>query len=213
MNIAVIAANGRLGKVFVEEALKAGHSIRAGVKGINNLTPHENLKVVVCDATKASDLRALIEKQDVVVSTIGHVKSSMPNVQSVATGAVISIMHDLGISRFVDVTGTGVRFVGDKVTFIDRLLNFIVQIIDSSRLEDGRKHQKLLKKSKLDWTTVRILKLQNVRSKPFELKLHGPTKWYVGRREVALAILQVIEEHSFLKQAPILSSPSKTVGK
>ena len=39
MKIAVIAANGRAGKAFVETALAAGHSVRAGVFGKSYLEP------------------------------------------------------------------------------------------------------------------------------------------------------------------------------
>ncbi len=52
MNIAVIAANGRSGKIFVERALAAGHYIRAGVHNGNTLTTHPKLTIVECDATK-----------------------------------------------------------------------------------------------------------------------------------------------------------------
>lgn len=205
MNIAVIAANGRLGKEFVEAALKAGHRIRAGVRGESSLAAHKNLKVITCDATNLDDLKNLLAEQDVVVSAIGHVKGSAANVQTIATNQTVLAMDQLGITRYVDVTGTGVRFPGDKISLIDRFLNTGVSIIDKSRVQDGIDHQEVLKSSKLDWTTIRVLKLQNVSARPYVLTLHGPTKWYVGRREVAQAMLEVIEQNSFIKQAPIIS--------
>jgi putative NADH-flavin reductase len=209
MRIAVIAANGRLGKVFVETALQAGHSVRAGIRGKDTLTPHALLEVVACDATNADDLKVLFRDQEVVVSAIGHVKGVAPNVQTLATEALVSVMNELSITRFVDVTGTGVRFPGDHITLIDRVLNMAVSIIDKDRVQDGRDHQEVLKKSNLDWTTIRLLKLQNVADRPYSLSLHGPTKWYVGRSEVAKAMLQVIEEHTFIKQSPIISQPGE----
>lgn len=209
MRIAVIAANGRLGKVFVEKALHAGHSIRAGVKGTNTLSDHPQLEVVSCDATNRADLKKLLLGQDVVVSTIGHVKGSSPDVQTVATKLIASVMDELGIKRFVDVTGTGVRFPGDRISIVDRFLNLAVEVIDNPRVKDGRDHQEILKQSELDWTTIRILKLQNVAEKPYGLTLNGPTKWYVGRAEVANAMLEVIDKNSFIKQAPIISKLNK----
>ena len=205
MRIAVVAANGRLGKAFVEAALKAGHSVRGGVRGVNTLKAHPNLEIVPCDATNADELRVLLAGQEVVVSAIGHVKGSAPDVQTVATQVIVDVMTELGIKRYVDVTGTGVRFAGDKITLIDRFLNLGVGIMDPSRVKDGIDHQEVLKASDLDWTTIRVLKLQNVPAKPFSLKLHGPTKAYVGREEVASAMLQVIENYSFIQEAPILN--------
>lgn len=209
MRIAVIAANGRLGKIFVEAALQAGHSVRAGIRGEHSLAPHPQLEVVVCDATNLDDLKLLFLDQEIVVSAIGHVKGSVHNVQTLATEALVSVMGELHIKRFVDVTGTGVRFPGDKVTVVDSILNLAVQIIDSDRVRDGQDHQEVLKKSNLDWTTIRILKLQNISERPYALTSHGPTKWYVGRSEVAKAMLQVVEEGIFIKQSPIISKLMK----
>lgn len=205
MHIAVIAANGRLGKVFVEEALRAGHSVNAGVRGTHDLRSHPQLTVINCDATSPDDLRKLLHGQEAVVSTIGHVKNSPPDVQTVATKAIVIVMKEIGITRYVDVTGTGVRYDGDKVTLTDRFLNLGVGIVDPSRVRDGRTHQEVLEKSDLDWTTIRVLKLQNVAVSPYSLTLHGPTKPYVGRLEVAKVMLEVLERHSFVREAPILS--------
>lgn len=208
MNIAIIAANGRLGSVFVEEALRRGHSVTAGVYGKHNFVAQQGLEIIECNATKMSDLRKLVKDQSVVVSAIGHVKGSDANVQTTATANIISVMNEMKIDRYVDVTGTGVRFPGDKITMIDRVLNLAVRLIDPARVKDGQAHQELLIKSSLDWTTIRVLKLQNISAHPFTLRLHGPTKSVVGRREVALAMLEVIEEHSFSRQAPIVGKPN-----
>jgi len=205
MNIAVVAANGRLGKEFVEAALAAGHTVRAGIRGDSNLESHPNLSAIQCDATNASDIRRLLRNQDAVVSAIGHIKGSDANVQTVATQTILTVMQEMNITRFVDVTGTGVRFPGDKISLVDIFLNLAVGIVDPARVKDGKDHVEVLKTSSVEWTTIRVLKLQNVKPQAFELKLHGPTKWYVGRREVALAMLQVLEHDSFIKQAPIIS--------
>lgn len=204
MRIAIIAANGRLGKVLVEEFLTAGHSVRAGVRGSTDLAPHQRLEVVQCDATNPADVRHLLKGQHIVFSALGHVKGSTANVQTNATKTILAVMSELGLNRFVDVTGTGARFPGDKILPIDRFLNWAVSMIDPSRIKDGQDHVELLKTSGIDWTVIRVLKLQNVKPKPYVLRLHGPTKLYVGRREVAKAMLEVVEKNIFLKQAPII---------
>lgn len=202
--IAVVAANGRTGKAFVEQALTAGHIVRAGIHRTNNLNPHPNLTVITCDATKAAEVMELIKDQDAVVSFIGHVKGSPAHVQTESTQVIISAMESMGIRRIVSLTGTGVRFEGDEITMIDRILNSIIEIIDPSRIKDGRDHVKLLKKSNLDWTIVRVLKLTDGPKRPFLLLKHGPTKLFVSRKDVATATLEVITNGSFIKEAPIL---------
>jgi putative NADH-flavin reductase len=205
MKIAVIAANGRAGQAFLRKALAAGHEIRGGVMGSGHVPPHPLLTLVHCDATHPDDLRKLFADQDAVVSLIGHVKGSPPDVQANAIKKVISVMDEFKIKRLVSLTGTGVRFPGDHITLWDRLLNLGVDITDPARVKDGRNHVAALQQSDLDWTVVRVLKLQNVPPKPFRLRENGPTKPYVGREEVAEAILEVLRNESFIKQAPIIS--------
>ncbi len=205
MNIAVIAANGRTGKAFVKAALAAGHSVRAGSLHPGSFSPHPNLTEIVCDATNETDLSNLITGQDAVASFIGHVKGSANDVQTKAMQTLVGAMQQQKVTRIVSLTGTGVRFAGDKITLLDKFLNLGVSLLDKYRVKDGRDHAEVLKKSELDWTIIRVLKLQNVATTPFSLTLHGPTKLYVGRDEVALAALQVLEQKSFIKQAPIIS--------
>jgi putative NADH-flavin reductase len=205
MKIAVIAANGRTGQVFVETALNSGHEVIAGVHGENKFVPNEKLRVVTCDATNDEDVKKLISDADAVVSLIGHTKGSLPTVQTDAIRTVITAMKERGIRRIISLTGTGVRFPEDKVTFMDRMLNLSIRVIDPARVKDGIAHAEVLKSSGLDWTIIRVLKLQNVPAKSYQLLANGPTKLYVGRQEVALAILEVLEHNTFITKAPIIA--------
>ncbi len=205
MKIAVIAANGRSGRAFVEHALAAGHSIRAGVHLGGTFTAQTGLTIVECDATNLAEVEKLIEGQDAVVSFIGHVKGSPAHVQTDAMRVISTAMQQQGLTRLVSLTGTGVRFPGDAISIVDRILNASIGIIDPKRIEDGKDHVALLQQTSLDWTVIRVLKLQNIHPGPFSLKVNGPTKWVVGREEVARAVLQVLQDGSFVKEAPIIS--------
>ena len=206
MKIAVIAADGRSGQALVQAALAAGYSVRAGYRRQNKFAKHPNLQPVKCNATSDSDLKNLLQGCDAVVSLIGHVKGSSANVQTVAMQKLITAMKATGQKRLVSLTGTGVRLAGDKITLVDRFLNLGVNTFDPNRVKDGKAAAALLQASGLDWTLIRVLKLQNISPKPYVLRANGPTKTYVGRQEVAQAILEVLKAKSFIKQAPIIGS-------
>lgn len=205
MKIAVIAANGRSGSEFVERALARGHAIKAGVYGTSHFAEHANLSVATCDATDAKAVEELIGSCDAVASFIGHIKGSPGNVQSDAMRVVTEAMKKNGIKRIVSLTGTGVRFPGDTISVMDRLLNFAIKLIDPARIKDGNDHVAVLKQSSLEWTVLRVLKLQGNHLGSFLLTESGPTKLFVSRRDVADAALQVLEQEAFIRQAPILS--------
>lgn len=205
MKIAVVAADGRTGRVFVKLALAAGHQVRAGVRGQDVFATHAGLETVVCDATDESQVDALLKGQDAVATFIGHIKGSAPNVQTEAMKTLVKIVNARGLRRIVSLTGTGVRFPGDKITLTDRVLNLGINVLDPKRVKDGKDHAEVLKMSGLDWTIIRVLKLQNTDPQTFSLQEHGPTKPYVSREEVASAALQVLQEGTFVQKAPIIS--------
>jgi putative NADH-flavin reductase len=208
VKIAVLAAAGRSGQAFVLAAIAAGHQVRAGIRGTDPFSEHPSLEVVHCDATNLHDVRTLLAGCDAVVSLIGHVQGSAPRVQTVAIDIIITVMEELRISRLVSLTGTGVRYEGDQVGLIDRFANWSIGMVDPERIADGKEHVALIEASDLDWTIVRVLKLQNIAAKPYVLTEHGPTKLVVGRTEVAQAILEVLIQRSFIKKAPMLSKRS-----
>ena len=209
MNIAVIAANGRSGNAFVEYALKRGHHVRAGVHGNHNFISSPQLDVFSCDATNIDDIVNLTNNQDAVVSFIGHTRKSDPDVQTKAMKALVAASETTGVTRVVSLTGTGVRQPGDIIPFTDRILTVAISIIDPERVKDGKEHAAVLQGSNLAWTIIRVLKLQNTKPAPFELTSHGPTKLYVSREEVATAVLEVLENNTFIKDMPIISKVSK----
>ena len=208
MNIAVISANGRAGTAFVKQALKAGHKVRAGVYGNHNFVPISNLQIVGCDATSLSDIKKLIASQDAVVSLIGHTKNAPKDVQTKAITNLVGAVSGSNI-RIVSLTGTGVRFDGDKPSLNDKFLNFGIKSVDPNRINDGINHVEVLKNSQTNWTIIRVLKLSNTKPKKFSLKSGGPAKLLTSRAEVAEAILQVLGSDKYIKQAPIISTFKK----
>lgn len=73
--IAVLGGTGKLGRLFVQLALDAGHAVRALDRrpGREGALEHPNLQTVVGDATKLDDVTALTSGTDVVVSCLGNV--------------------------------------------------------------------------------------------------------------------------------------------
>ncbi len=206
MKIAVIGADGRSGRAFLEIALEAGHEIRAGVRMSDKPSEYENLTYVQCDATKPAQVRELITGCSVVVSLIGHVKGSPSDVQTKAMKVIVSEMKNMKKKRIISLTGTGVRFEGDKITLLDRILNLAISLIDPARVSDGKQHVEVLKHSELDWTVIRVLKLANTDMRPFVLREKGPTKLFVSRKDVARAVLQVLETDRYHNSAPMIGS-------
>lgn len=206
MVIAVVGAGGRSGRIFVDAALHAGHTVRAGIHADEVFAPHERLKVFRCDATKHRQVSRLLEGADAVVSLMGHIKNSPPFVQTEAITVILNEMKGHDIDRIISLTGTGVRVPEDEPSFIDRVLNTTIKVIDPERIHDGIAHAVVLKESSANWTVLRVLKLGSGHVQPFKLTENGSAKLVVNRATVAQAILAVIDDPSYYKKMPVIST-------
>lgn len=206
MKIAVIAANGKSGQAFVHAALAAGHIVVAGVHRSNPFTDQVNLTVKTCDATDIVSVSELIEGCDSVVNLIGHVKGSPATVQTDATKIIVTSMEQRQMKRYIGLTGTAVRMPGDRITFIDRIMNAAITIIDPKRIKDGQNHISVLQAGQLDWTVVRVLKLTNGKPGSYYISDNGPVKTFTSRKEVAQIIVTLLENESHIRQLPIVAS-------
>ena len=204
MRIAVIAANGRSGRAFVHEALKAGHVVHAGIRGENPFESNVALRIFQCDATDAAQVTKLIDHCDAVVSLLGHVKGSDPFVQTNAMKTLVRAAEVAGVSRIVSLTGVG---VGTNITWLRKPLDVIAELMgrfNVDRLRDGIAHAAVLERSKLDWTVLKVLLLSDGTPGKFHLKSRGLVKAPTPRREVARAILRLLERNSFVREYPII---------
>jgi putative NADH-flavin reductase len=206
MKIAVFGASGKTGQVFIRLASAEGHIITAAVRNPDAFKALKKVRVMKCDVTNTKEVGKVLSAQDAVVSFLGHGKNSPPLLQTHAIEEIISVMSKRGVSRIISLTGSGVRFPGDSISLIDRLMNASINLIDHKRIVDGKLHVKELQKSRLDWTVLRVLKLTNGQLQPNELTLHGPAKILASRETVSEAVLELLNHKGFIRQAPIISS-------
>lgn len=206
MIVAVVGANGRSGKQFVLAALEAGFVVRAGVRGPHDLPDNENLTILACDALSKNELKILIHGSDAVVSLIGHGPGVSATVQQTATRYILQLMQQFGIRRLISLTGTGVRFAGDRPGMIDKLANRFIASVDPERIKDGKAHAELLKKSDVDWTLVRVLKLTNgSHHGRVTFSPHVPSELLTPRSRVAAGVVQLLKTDQYIKQAPVIT--------
>lgn len=189
--ILIIGANGRTGVHLVALLGDRAKAFQGNVLDYDNV-------------------RAQLKDCDGVISVIGHTKRSIESLQTTAMLNITRAMQEYRVKRIISLTGTGVRLDGDKISFIDRLLNLAVILVDRTRVKDGRNHAGVLQSSSLNWTIVRVLKLTNsARQNPWSLTEHGPAEAFVSRESVAEAILYCLDNDKFINMMPVISHRPK----
>lgn len=206
--VGVIGANGRSGRVCVTSLLEHGFRVRAAVHHSNSLPTHPSLGVFTVDGMNVAEVEKWADGCDALVSMVGHGRHTPQWMQTETIRSVVAACNRHGIRRVISLTGTGVRFPGDRPSVIDRVVNFAVAQIDPQRIADGVKHAELLRQSNLDWTLLRVFTLGNGNVQSYNLSQAAPARLLTTRRTVADAVVTLLNSGEFLRAAPVIVKPS-----
>ena len=129
--IAVLGATGKVGKIFVTEALEADYMLRVLVRNPDKLEPceHPMLQVVVGVAQSADDVAAVVSGSVVVVSCLGNVgglllmETAANNVLNAAAAEDVPprciFLSSIGMGNSSWLIGRILRIIGGKASFED----------------------------------------------------------------------------------------------
>ena len=147
MNLLVLGATGRTGRLVVEQALAAGHTVTALVRSPEKLSTshHPNLRVVTGEATDKSAVSSALEGADAVISTLGGSGSVIAD----STRAIVAAAHKTGVSRVVVLSTFAAE--RDRLGAGTRLLTGIGM---GAMLKDKTAGEDMLRRSNLQWTIV-----------------------------------------------------------
>src|SRR5258708_9287812 len=120
MNLVVLGDPGRTGRLVVEQALAAGHTVTALVRSPQKLAvDNPNLRVVAGEATDKSALARALEGADAVISALGGGGSVIAD----STAAIVAAGRQTGGSRVVVLSSWVVE--RDPMDAVTRLLTGI----------------------------------------------------------------------------------------
>jgi len=146
MNIVVLGATGGTGRLVVEQALAAGHTVTALVRSPEKLTiSNPNLQVVVGQATDPSAVARALDGADAVISTLG---GGRPVIYD-STRAIVKAAHKAGVSRVILLSS----FLVERDRF-NPVTRFLTGVAMGSMIKDKSAGEKALRESHLDWTIV-----------------------------------------------------------
>lgn len=152
MQLLVLGGTGATGHLLIDQALAAGHSVRALVRSPDKLSadaPH--LDVVVGQATSPSDVKSAMSEADAVISTLGSNKGT---VLTDATRAIVAGAAACGVGRVVVLSSFAV--LPDQLSLPARLM---ARLALSAMVQDKVAAEEELKASDLDWTLVHAVRL------------------------------------------------------
>jgi putative NADH-flavin reductase len=117
MNLVVLGATGRTGRLVVEQALAAGHAVTALVRSPEKLAiRHSDLRVIAGYVTDAGDVARAMMGADAVISTLGGSGSLIAD----STRAIVDAAHKTGVKRIIVLSSFLVE--RDRMGALSRLI-------------------------------------------------------------------------------------------
>lgn len=154
MKVIVFGATGTVGRLAVENLLKAGHSVTAFARSPEKLNLSDpKLRLAAGDAMKLSDVTAAVAGHDAVVVTLGAGMSRKSKIRSQGTMNVIKAMQIHGVRRLIAQSTLGARDSWPTLNFWWKRVMFGVLLAPVFR--DHELQEQLVEASGLDWTIVR----------------------------------------------------------
>lgn len=203
MHIALFGATGGTGSQVLEQALAAGHSVKALARDPDKLPAQEGLTVIPGDVLDQAAADACVEGADAVICVLGSKPGSEP-VEAPGTERILAAMAKSGVKRLIAVSSMGVGDSIDQVAFAFRIImNLTLKRIMQAKAEQER----LIMASDTDWTIVRPGGLTDgPRTSNYRAGLDRSIKANrVSRADVADYVLKQLTDDSCIRQAPAVS--------
>jgi putative NADH-flavin reductase len=205
VNVVVLGAAGRTGRLIVAEALRHGHHVTAAVRNPASVPGIPGLRVRRADVRDADSLRAAIEGHDAVVSAIGAPGRKSTNLYSEGARATVSAMRAGGVDRLLAITSVGVRPDDPHHSWWYRSL---IRPLGADLYADMARMERIVRDSGLDWTFVRPTYLQDREPTGRYRATDDSTPeggWRIARTDVARFIVEELDAHRWSRQAPSLA--------
>ena len=154
MKLLVLGGTGVTGRLVVDQALAAGHHVRALVRSPEKLTVvSPALEVITGQATDPVQVGNAMAGVDAVISALGAAKGS---VITDATRAIIAGSATSGVRRVVVLSSFAV--LRERLSRPAGLMSGLTM---GAVVKDKTAAEDLLRSSDLDWTIIHAVRLTN----------------------------------------------------
>lgn len=207
MKLAIVGATGSIGRKATEQALAAGHQVKAISRSGGWSGPKDTgLTIAQADVHDPQALIPLIDGQDAVIITLGG--GLFSRTRSIGTRNVIAAMNATGTKRLIAMSTIGVDESRDLLNFYWKRIMF--GAILRSVYRDHHVQEAAVRASGLEWTIIRPGAFDDEQPRGGyhfgDLhKLRGKLKLAIARSDVASVLLEAATRGTHLHAAPCIS--------
>jgi putative NADH-flavin reductase len=206
MRLAIFGGSGSVGALVLEQALAAGHQVRAFARDRNRIRQdHPNLTVLEGTLDDGETVAATLWQTEAVISALsaGH------DVLTRFGESAVPVMQLSGPNRVVVLAGASLRLDGDPKSFGLDLMTWVMRLIPGRMIEDAGTLARQLTASDLDWTIVRSA---NFADRPGSGRVRAETGYAMSpgasipRADVAAFLLSEAVSGRYRRAAPMIEA-------
>ena len=189
MNLFLLGATGRTGRLVAERALSRSHTVTAIVRDRTALGWQPRLNIVVADPLRADLLARDLADHDAVISCLGQKSRGDALLLQKAASAALDAMAHTGTRRFLVVSQSLLFPSRNPIIFLLRLI-LARHVVDSIAMEQ------LVRASDVDWVIVRPPRLlEGGASRGYHIKVGARPKgsWSMQRSDLATFLVDTAE--------------------
>jgi len=209
LNIVVIGGTGKSGRYLVQQLIRQGYRFRILVRNPENFKVKSDLvEVVYGDVNNYHVVKDLLEGCKVVLSALGSgIPHSKPTIFTSGTNNIIRAMNELGLRRYIVLTGLNVNTPLDQKNPKTKFATDWMYENYPKSTQDRQDEYDLLVASELDWTLVRLPMIalidERKKTKTSLVDCLGDT---ISATDLAHFLIEQISDTSFIKEAPFIAN-------
>jgi uncharacterized protein YbjT (DUF2867 family) len=154
MNVLVIGATGRTGRLLVKKLLRNGHNVTAMARNPADMNDHDpSVRVVEGEARNPESIERALQGQDAVLSAFGPRSFRIGDLQEAFMHNLVSAMKKQGVKRLVNLSAMGAGDSRKEAPFLFRFV--ILPLFLGTVFADKNRGEAYLLSSDLDYINVR----------------------------------------------------------
>lgn len=154
--IAILGANGKAGKILVNEALEKGYQVKILTRNSTNTEKiNKNIETIIGDARNFSTIQDLLQGCSAVINAVGQPKNES-YIFSTVTKHILEAMKESKIKRYILISGGSLNVTGDQKGIINKIGATLFKLFLPKMMQDKYKELQIIQNSGVDWTIVRL---------------------------------------------------------
>ncbi|HDR5825470.1 TPA: SDR family oxidoreductase, partial [Bacillus anthracis] len=154
--IAILGANGKAGKILVNEALEKGYQVKILTRNSTNTEKiNKNIETIIGDARNFSTIQDLLQGCSAVINAVGQPKNES-YIFSTVTKHILEAMKESKIKRYILISGGSLNVTGDQKGIINKIGATLFKLFLPKMMQDKYKELQIIQNSEVDWTIVRL---------------------------------------------------------